>query len=104
MLARFGLVYLAYALPTRYLPWMGIAAAVIASGFFLIYVNGWRKTGMETGGQRIWWNDLRPVHAALWFAFAVLALARQRKAWVVLLLDTLLGLAAFTAHHLTSRV
>lgn len=99
MTARFALVYMAYVVPTKYLPWMGVGAGVIATGFFLIYVNGWRKTGMETGGQNIWWNDLRPIHAALWFAFAVLAIARQRKAWLVLLLDTLLGLAAFLAHH-----
>ena len=97
--ARFALVYIAYALPLRYLPWMGMLAAGVASSFALIYINGWRETGVETGGESIWWNDLRPIHAALWFAFAILASTKQRKAWVVLLLDTLLGLIAFTLHH-----
>lgn len=103
MAARFGLVLLAYVLPPKYLPWMGAAALAIATGFFLIYVNGWRKTGLETGGKRIWWNDLRPIHAFLWFAFAALALMKQRKAWVVLLIDTLIGLVAFTLHHLQNK-
>jgi hypothetical protein len=99
--ARFALVYLAYALPPSYLPWMGVGALIIASGFALIFVNGWRKTGLETGGERIWWNHLRPVHAVLWFSFALLALMKQRTAWILLLLDTLLGLTAFVLHHMS---
>lgn len=99
MIARFALVYLAYALPLQYLPWMGLAGLMIAIGFFLIYVMGWRKTGMETGGKPIWWNHLRPVHAILWFSFAVLAFMRNDRAWMILLVDTILGLIAFTLHH-----
>lgn len=100
MAARFALVYIAYILPAKYLPYMGVVAFAIASGFALIYINGWRKTGAETGGQPIWWDFLRPVHAALWFTFAIMAVMKDRRAWIILLADTIIGLVAFTIHHI----
>lgn len=101
--ARFALTYLAYILPVSYLPLMGFGALAIAAGFALIYINGWRKRGVETGGELIWWNHLRPVHAVLWFSFALLAILKMRTAWIILLLDTLLGLTVFVLHH-TSKL
>lgn len=98
--ARFAIVYVAYVIPGKFLPWMSVPALAIAVGFSLIYINGWRKTGLETGGQPIWWDGLRPIHASLWFLFALLAFKKDRRAWMVLLLDTLIGLAAFTFHHI----
>lgn len=98
ILARLTLVYVAYRIPIDYLQWMGVAALGIAIGFTLIFLNKWRKTGIETRGRPIWWNHLRPIHALFWFTFAILALLRRRKAWIVLLLDTLVGLGAFLMH------
>lgn len=98
--ARFGLAYLAFKLPVKYLPYMGIVALLVSMGFGLIYINGWRKTGLEVGGGKIWWNDLRPIHAGLYFAFAILAFAKNRNAWMLLFVDAILGLVAFSAHHL----
>jgi len=97
--ARLSLTYAAYRFP-ELLPWLGLFAACVSAGFTLIYVNGWRKTGVETGGQAIWWNNLRPVHAILYGLFAVLALKGVKKhAWKVLLLDTLIGFLAFMSNH-----
>ena len=45
---------------------INLALSVIALGFITIYVFGWRKTGLETMGAPIWWNDLRPLHGALY--------------------------------------
>ncbi len=101
--ARFGLTYLAWRLPTEYLPIFGAFALLLAIGFGTIYVMGWRKTGAEVFGDRIWWNDLRPLHAALWFTFAILAFARHRDAWILLLADTIIGLSAFTYYHMFVR-
>lgn len=101
--ARFALTYLAWRLPPKYLPVMGFPALAIAVGFATIYVMGWRQTGPEVRGDRIWWNSLRPIHAALWFTFAVLAFAKQRDAWITLLVDTLIGLCAFLFYHLVLR-
>jgi hypothetical protein len=74
---------------------MGLIALIPAIGFTVIYAMDLRKTGPEVFGDCIWWNDLRPVHAALWGAFAVLALARIPAAWILLALDTALGFLAF---------
>jgi hypothetical protein len=101
---RFALTYLAKCIPLVYLPIMGVPALAIALSFATIYAMGWRKTGPEVRGDRIWWNSLRPIHAALWFTFAVLAFAGRRDAWIALLVDTLVGLTAFVFYHLFVRV
>ena len=35
-------------------------ALLPAIGFMYIYLTGSRKTGPETFGEKIWWNNLRP--------------------------------------------
>lgn len=69
-----------------------LAAAV---GFMYYYLTGTRTTGAETFGRPIWWNDLRPIHAALWAIFAIKAYMGCPDAWKFLALDVILGLAAF---------
>jgi hypothetical protein len=65
-----------------------------------IWANGLRTTGIETGGERIWWNDLRPVHSMLYGLFAFMALNNMSEhAWKVLLLDVTIGFAAWLQHH-----
>ena len=94
------LVYLAATVPLAALKVMGVLGAVIAAGFTVIYAGKLRRTGVETGGQPIWWNSLRPVHALLYAAFAYFAwTGARRKAWVTLLIDVIIGLAAFVHHH-----
>ena len=78
---------------------MGALALIPAIGFFTIYFGKLRKTGAEVFGERIWWNDLRPVHGFLYALFAILALQRNTKAWIVLLVDVAIGLTAFIMHH-----
>ncbi len=98
--SRLGLVYIAYRNSGKALSeLLGALALLPAIGFFYIYLTGGRKTGPEVFGDRIWWNSLRPFHGLLWALFAVLALFRVPWAWVVLLVDVLVGLVAFIAHH-----
>ena len=97
--ARIGLTYAAYRFP-KFLPWLGIFALTISIGFAMIYINGWRKTGIEVDGETIWWNDLRPVHAFMYGLFALMAFKGLKEhAWKVLLLDTIIGFLAFAYHH-----
>ena len=56
-------------------------------------------TGSETFGEKIWWNDLRPVHAMLYFLFAYNAIIGNQQSWIYLLADVLLGLISFLIHH-----
>lgn len=97
---RSAFVWLAYAYPA-YLPLMGALAIIPAVGFFTIYFGGLRKTGAEVFGDRIWWNDLRPLHGFLYALFAYMAINRDRRAWIVLLIDVCIGLTAFMFHHKT---
>lgn len=98
------LVYLAKTLSPDFLQLMGYMAILPALGFLLIYFMGWRKTGAEVFGDKIWWNSLRPVHALLWAGFAVSAIQKSKSAWMFLLADVLLGASAFTYHHLAPKM
>ena len=99
---RSALVWLAYVCDPAYLPLMGALALIPAAGFMTIYFGGLRKTGAEVFGERIWWNDLRPLHGILYALFALMALNRDRRAWLVLLVDVVVGFAAFVWHHAAS--
>ncbi len=100
LLYRLLLVYIAFVLPAGKLVWMGYAALVVALGFSFIYLFDLRKKGVETMGRPIWWNDLRPIHAALYFMFAFSAINRQtQSSYLFLLVDVVFGFAAAVWHH-----
>lgn len=92
--------YLAKILPVKYLRFMGFIALMPAIGFLYIYLTGIRQTGTEVFGDKIWWNDLRPIHSLLYFMFAYFAInGDQSIAWKILLIDVLIGFVSFLAHH-----
>ena len=96
---RFFFVWLAKVVDETWLRRMGYLALLPAIGFFTIWLTGIRKTGPEVFGERIWWNHLRPVHGALYGLFAWFAIQGRSDAWMILLVDTLVGLTSFLAHH-----
>ncbi len=79
---------------TEFLPYMGFIAILIAAGLMYFYLTGARTTGPEVFGEKIWWNNLRPVHAALYTTFAILAIQKNKKAYVPLFIDAMIGLGA----------
>lgn len=83
----------------KYLPYASVPALAIAIGFLYVYFTGSRKTGREVFGEKIWWNDLRPIHATLYLVFAYLAFIQSSYAYVPLLIDVVLGLLAFLNYH-----
>ena len=96
---RFLLVYLAKNASTNYLPIMGYLALLPAIGFTYIYLTGSRKVGAETFGEKIWWNNLRPLHALLYFLFAYNAINGNKMAYQFLLIDVIIGLTGFLTFH-----
>ena len=92
-------VYLAKNASETILMYMGYLALLPAIGFLYIYFSGARKTGAEVFGEKIWWNDLRPLHSALYFIFAYNAINGNKMAWVYLLIDVSIGLISFLSHH-----
>jgi len=93
------LVVIAKSVPNRYLPILGCLALGPAIGFMYIFFSGARQTGAETFGAKIWWNNLRPVHAMIYTLFAYAAFTRNKNAWVLLAIDVVLGLVSFLVHH-----
>jgi len=84
-----------------YLPYLGYLALLPAIGFIYIFITGSRQTGVEVFGDRIWWNNLRPIHALLYILFAYNAILGRRSAWKFLLYDVMIGLIAFLYYHLS---
>lgn len=92
-------VIIAKNISLKYLPILGYLALLPAIGFIYIYVTGSRKTGMETFGEKIWWNNLRPIHAFLYLLFAYNAISGNKNAWIYLFIDVILGLISFLLFH-----
>lgn len=96
---RIGFVFIAKKVDKKYLPYLGYLAILPAIGFAYIYIFGKRKTGGETFGQKIWWNNLRPIHSILYFIFTYLAFKKSNNAYIPLLLDVIIGLISFIIYH-----
>ena len=93
------LVYIAKTTNKTYLSYMGYIALLPAIGFFYLYFSGTRKTGVEVFGDKIWWNNLRPIHGLLYTLFAYNAIIGNNNSWMYLLVDVLLGLTSFLIFH-----
>ena len=93
------LVFMAKTIKPEYLPIMGLIALLPAIGFLYLFITGKRKTGAEVFGDRIWWNHLRPIHALLFFTFAINAIMKKKYSWIFLLIDLIIGLASFLVFH-----
>ena len=96
---RCFLVFLAKGASKNLLLAMGIIALLPAIGFFYLFFSGKRKVGSETFGAKIWWNNLRPVHGILYLLFAIYSIRGDRRAWVFLLIDVIIGLVSFLVFH-----
>lgn len=73
-------------------------------GWAVILAFGLRKSGAETQGAPIWWNFMRPIHMILYTIFIYLVFSNndeyQKHAWIILLVDALLGLLVFLWYHI----
>jgi hypothetical protein len=96
---RLLLVYIAKNVNMTLLKYMGYLLLLPAFGFFYIFFTNSRKTGPEVFGDKIWWNNLRPIHGLLYLLFSYNAITGNKNAWIYLLVDVLFGLIAFLAHH-----
>jgi hypothetical protein len=97
--SRLFLVYIAKNINISYLPLLGYLSLFPAIGFIYLFISGKRKTGPEVFGEKIWWNNLRPIHGILYLCFAYNAINKNIKAWYFLLYDVILGLFSFLIYH-----
>ncbi len=98
--SRSLLVYIAKNINTTWLKYMGYLALLPAIGFMYIYLSGSRKTGPEVFGDKIWWNNLRPIHSLLYILFSYNAINGNKNSWMYLFIDVVIGLISFLVHHL----
>ena len=96
---RLLLVYIAKIIPLDYLPILGYITLIIAVGFTYLFLSGTRTSGPETFGDKIWWNNLRPIHALFYFIFSYYAINKIRSGWIYLLYDVIFGLTSFIIFH-----
>ena len=96
------LVYLSKTTNNANLARLGYVAFLVSAGLLYFYFSGTRTTGPEVLGGKIWWNNLRPVHATLYALFGLNAINGNRQAWIILLIDLLIGLIGFIYHRLTN--
>ena len=96
---RTAFALIAKNISMSWLPSLGYLALLPVIGWLYIIITNSRQTGAEVFGERIWWGNLRIIHAALYTGFAIMAIKKQRDAWMFLGADVLLGLSAFLLHH-----
>jgi hypothetical protein len=97
---RILFAYIASVASPFLLKTLAVVALLIALSFFYLFASGARKTGMETFGQPIWWNNLRPLHGVLYTLFAFEAFKGSRTAYMYLVLDVFIGLVSFIVFHM----
>lgn len=99
MIVRTMFAYIAKIVNPKYLPILGILALIPVIGWLNIIFLNPRDVGPETGGQQIWWKNLRPVHLILYTLFAISAILKKQYSWIFLCIDALFGLLSFIVYH-----
>jgi len=109
LIIRSFLIYISYKLKnnSNYLKIMGFILLFPAFGFLYIYITNSRKTGREVFGEKIWWNNLRPIHGIIYLLFSLFSIVNNKtmnnNAWLFLLIDVILGLSCFLVYHFKSN-
>ena len=96
---RLLFVIIAKNVSIKMLYYLGFLALLPAIGFIYIFTTGSRQTGVEVLGDKIWWNNLRPLHALLYSLFAYNAIQGNPNSWIYLFLDVIIGLISFLTYH-----
>ena len=96
---RLLFVIIAKNVSIKILHYLGYLALTMPIAFMYIYLTGSRKTGVEVLGDKIWWNNLRPLHALLYGLFAYNAIKGNPNSWMYLFLDVIIGLISFLTYH-----
>ena len=85
---------------TKYLRIMGIVFLIPMFGFFIKHMSH-NPSEIGAFGGDVWWNRMRLVHALLYRAFGVMAIAAIPQAYLLLILDVIIGTVATMHHYFT---
>lgn len=79
--------------PNRWLPFAGAVALIGALGLVFRTLT-YSPSQLGAFKQKVYWNNLRPVHALMWFVFAVLAFKQDSRAKIIPFIDVVFGAIA----------
>lgn len=100
--SRLFLTLLAKNLENNNLKLLAIITFLISISFLFIYFIGSKRADKQlewAGEKKIWWNNLRIVHGSLYLLFSLMVFNNIKNAWLILLIDTMIGLIAWLNHH-----
>ena len=75
----------------------GYIEIVIGLSFMYIFLTNSREYGLETFGDKIWWNKLRPIHGILYLISGILILT-DKHSYYPLTIDIIIGFSAYLYH------
>jgi hypothetical protein len=100
--SRIMIFYISLHINEKYIKYIGLITLIIGIGFAYIFLTDSRKTGGEVFGDKIWWNNLRPVHSVLYILFSFNALVYNKSMSQLLLADVIIGFIFFLNFHYTN--
>ena len=78
---------------------MGCVFLIPMFGFFIRHAS-YDTSQVGAFGGNVWWNKMRLVHALMYRTFGILAIAGFPQAYVILVIDVVLGTIATTNHYI----
>lgn len=85
----------------NYLPYIGVLYLIFSFIILHIYIFGNERADRQLewlGVKKIWWNQMRLIHGLILLLFAILALSKYNYSWIILAIDTLIGLSVWILH------
>jgi hypothetical protein len=99
---RFLFMYLSKISKPKNLPIYGVIGLLIGLGLIYNFLFKTRPTGLESSAKdnKIWWNNLRPIHGTLYLLFAYYAINKNKNAYIFLLIDLIVAIIAYICYKL----
>ena len=76
---------------------------IIALSFLILYFTNKRQHAFEAGGHT-WWAKYRIIHGLLYLLGAIYAYYQNKKAWIPLIIDAIIGLLLFIQKRFLSNI
>lgn len=77
----------------NYLPIVAIFTSILSLGFLKGFLLNYPKIGFF--GSKVWWQNYRIIHSFSFGLFSLLAFCKNPNSWIVLFIDSWLGLIFF---------